>query len=142
MRRGGPALDVIVIGMIPNIPLVKRKVNGVFFMFFAFDGVANGNHGFDKLVHRHVLREEACGVVGFVVIILVERDIIHLVISEVERGKLPVAERVGVPVGTAAEDKLNRGVDPAHDLGGFRRGTAVFIGGFVADLPVAVHFVA
>ena len=92
MRCNRPSFNIIVVGMIPNVPFVEREVDLLFRVLFALYGVANANDCFYKFVHCHTFGKEAVGVARLIVVVLMERNVINLVICKVKGLKLPIAE--------------------------------------------------
>ena len=94
------------------------------------------------MIHVVALGEEVCGIVEAVSVVLVQRDVIDTVIRPGKRGVFPLRECGHARIGAAAEHELDGWIDLLHGFGGLIGKVAVFVGGLVAGLPRAVHFVA
>ena len=137
-----PDFLILFVGMIPDIPLVKREVDLLFAVLLPLDRVADRDHALDELVHIHGPCQETRCVSGRVPIISVKRDIVDVVIAFVEHAEFPVAERWHLGTGGAACHDFNGRVDPFHHFRSFIRDMTVFIRCFLSHLPGAVHLVA
>ena len=128
--------------MIPHVPLVKRQVDPLACALLGEHSVAHRDHIIDEPIHAQVVRQKIRGIIGYVVIILVHREVIHLVIALVQHRIFPLAEGRHHGAGAAARHQLNGRIDHPHHTGCFCGELAVIVGLLMADLPGAVHLVA
>ncbi len=129
-------------GLIPDIPLIERQVDLLAGLALSPDGIRSRDDRFDEVVHVDGRREEALRVAIVLLVVGVQRDVVHLVVRVVQHRVLPRAERRHARVGAAHCDELDRRVDELHGLRGLLRETAVLVGGLVTDLPRTVKLVA
>ena len=87
-----PDLLVLLVGMIPDIPLIKGKVDLLFAVLLPFHRVTDGRNALDEVVHVHSASQEARCIPGRIAVIPVERYIINVLIAFVEHLQLPAAE--------------------------------------------------
>ena len=121
--------------MIPCVPLVEGEADLARFAAPRLDLGADIANLPDKRVHIAGACEESGQVAVLTGIVLVQREIVDIGIARFEHRALPCAEgRHGV-VRAAACDKLDRGIEPLHDLGRFAGGFCVCFGALAADLP-------
>ena len=139
-RRFHPVVR-LVLALVPDVPLIERKVKVFFAALLGLDIVCRGDERADKRVHVHK-RSEKIKVVSGVLIIPVHGKILGVVVGVLHYLAVPLRERGHVASRAAADDQLHVRVDPLHDFCGFARLFAVVVGVEVADLPVAVHLVA
>src|SRR5450759_4522433 len=132
-----------MLAQVPDVPLVHAQAALLAAPLAAGDGVSRCGDRLD-----HPLEVERAGKVvadrGVFggVIVGVERDVVGDLPRDVEDGLFPRSERRHLRTGAAAGDQLDRRIDQAHRLAGFRRQPAVLDRGLLADLPRAVHLVA
>jgi hypothetical protein len=72
----------------------------------------------------------------------VQGDVVDLFVGVFQDGRLPPAERGHLPVGAAAGDEADGGVEPFHRSRRLGGKPPVLVGGLVADLPGPVELVA
>ena len=137
-----PDFLILLVGMVPDVPLVEGEVDLLFAVLLAFDGIADGGDGMDKIVHVHGAGQEAGGIPRRIAVVPVEGDVVDIVIALVEHIQLPGTEGRHLRTGGAAGYHLDRGVDPLHHFGGFVCYMAVLPCRLPAHLPGAVHLVA
>jgi hypothetical protein len=90
----------------------------------------------------HGAGEEAGGVVVAVAGVVVHGEVIHVLPRLFQRHAIPIRVSRHLVVGGAAQDRLDRRIHPAHQLGGLTRFGAVFVRFEVPHLPGTVHLVA
>ena len=130
------------IGVEPDVPFVEAEVDVFLCALLRLDEIARGDDGADEVIHVVALGEEVCGIVEAVAVVLVQGDVIDTVIRPSERGVFPLRECGHARVGAAAEHEFDGRVNLFHGFGGLVGKVAVFVGGLVAGLPRAVHFIA
>ncbi len=128
--------------MVPYVPLVNRKVYSVFAVLLAANAVAVSDDRLYISVKLNALGEEVADIAVAVSEILVKRNIVYLVISQVKDGVFPFAEHTRPAAAAAAQDELDGIVRHPHKLRGFVGDAPVFDGSFMPHLPVAVHLVS
>ena len=137
-----PDFLILLTGMIPDIPLVKREVDLLLAVLLALHRIADGNDRLDEGVQIHITGQEIRRLIAGIAVVAVQAHIIDLIVAFVQHLVLPAAEGAHFVRRGAAGHQLDVGVYPLHHLARFAGGTAVFRGRLVAHLPGAVHFVA
>ena len=111
-------------------------------MLPAADGVADRDDFPDEIIQVHAAGQEAGRVAGGVAVVPVQRNIVNVLVALVQHLVFPAAESRHLMGAAAAGHDFNVRIHPFHHLGGFVGCPAVFIGGLLAHLPGAVHFVS
>ena len=137
-----PDFLVLLVGVVPNVPLVEGEVDLLLAVLLAFYSITDGGDGMDEIIHIHRARQEARSVPCRVAVIAVKRDIVDILVALVEHFELPGAEGRHLRAGRAAGHDFDGGVDPLHHFGGFVRDVPVFPGCLLPHLPGPVHLVA
>src|SRR5215203_3639151 len=104
--------------------------------------VARGCDGADKVIHLDRLGQEGAKIIVQLVVILMERDIVHVLVNMIEDCGLPGAEGRHHTTGAATGHKLDAGVYPLHSGCRLRSQPAVLVSRLAAYLPGTVHLVA
>lgn len=131
------------LGHVPDVPLVEGEHHGFFVAVFGFDEVAGGEDVVDLVLHLRGAGEVIGE--GFVAVfadVEVEGEGIDVPVAVIEHDTVPVGKAGHAGAGGAAGDEFEGGVELAEGVGGFVGEAAVFLGGFAAGLPGAVHLVA
>ena len=137
-----PDFLILLIGVVPDVPLVEGQIDLLFAVLFALHRVADGYDRLDEGVQVHIAGQEIRRLIAGIAIVAVQAHIIDLIVAFVQHLVLPAAEGAHFVRRGAAGHQLDGGVYPLHHLARFAGGTAVFRGRLVAHLPGAVHFVA
>ncbi|MNT29345.1 hypothetical protein D3C72_1650800 [compost metagenome] len=95
---------ICLVGVVPDVPFIKREVNFLLPAFFGLNKVCCGDYGMNKLVHPNRLSKEISRVLISISVILVKGDIIDMVISMLQNGSLPVRKSRHRKEGAAAGD--------------------------------------
>ena len=127
---------------VPDVPFVKRQHDALGRVLARRYAIGHGHDFLDRLVHLLYAAKKLGRGVAPVFKIGVQRDEVHVVKAMLQHRVFPLAVGGHVVRRRAAGSELDGRVHQAHELGGFVGDAAVFVGGFGADLPGAVHLVA
>ena len=147
-RKGGspllpfPDFLVLLIGVVPDVPLVKGQVDLLLLMLLALHSVADGDHRMDKIIQIHAPGQEAGSVIGGIAVVAVQGNIINVLIALIQHSEFPVPEGRHLGRGRAARHQFDGGIHPLHHLSSFIGNMSVFHGSFMSHLPGTVHFIA
>ena len=133
---------VLLVAVVPYVPLVKGKVDLFFAMFLCFYSITDGNHTGDKIIHAFGACKEIRSVTRLISIVLMQRKIIHLIVSLVKNRILPGTKSRHLQIGASAGNCLNFRVHKFHQAGCLCRNSSVLCRSLMSHLPRAIHLVS
>ena len=135
-------LLVRFVAVIPDVPLIKGKIDLLLAPLFGLHAVRDGQNGRNEFIHSLGICQKFRRVVVPVSIVLMKGKIVHLIIALGEHFLLPVAKGIHGKGCAAAGHGLNGRIHEFHQTAGLRRDAAVFLRSLMSHLPGTVHLVA
>jgi len=135
-------VGVVPPAQVPGVPLVDADPDLFGHTEFGECLVDDPGRGADVRLQRGTAGQVAVDVAVDLLVVRVQRDVVHQVGGVPQHGSFPRAERRHVPAGTPGHDQLHVRVDHAHDPRGLGGEPAVLVRRLVPDLPGTVHLVA